>query len=242
MSARFALRVEEDAVFMICRDGKVRIALHGSTTEVAGKGTILRYRGAWKDCAFTYDAALLNLSGNSPAGLIRRGLRVTSDGLLVRVAVDPPNGLLSIALIRHPPGIPLPAPALAALGDLDWLAGAWVGTRDPSSLEDRWSPPLGGAMLGTSRTVRGGARTALEFLRIVERDGGLVYVAQPGGGTPTEFVLTGLEGTCATFGNPRHDFTQRMVYERSGEGRLTASIGFARGGSPRRFEFQHEGG
>jgi hypothetical protein len=36
-------------------------------------------------------------------------------------------------------------------------------------------------MLGTSRTVRGGKMIAFEFLRVVERDGGWVYAAQPGG-------------------------------------------------------------
>ena len=68
-----------------------------------------------------------------------------------------------------------------------------------------------------------------EFLRIVERDGGLVYIAQPGGNAPTEFVLTELNNQRAEFVNPRHDYPQRIVYELSKEGVLTTSIGFARG-------------
>lgn len=48
-------------------------------------------------------------------------------------------------------------------------------------------------MLGVSRTIQGGKMVGFEFLRVVERNGGLVYVAQPGGGPPTEFVLTELE-------------------------------------------------
>jgi hypothetical protein len=32
------------------------------------------------------------------------------------------------------------------------------------------------------------------------------------------------------------------VYELSAEGRLSASIGFANGGRPQRFEFEREGG
>ena len=75
----------------------------------------------------------------------------------------------------------MPAPAKAAIGDLAWLAGAWVGTRSSgSSIEERWSPPLGGAMLAVSRTViTSGKMFAFEYLRIVERDGGLVYIASP---------------------------------------------------------------
>ena len=96
-------------------------------------------------------------------------------------------------------------------------------------------------MLGVSRTVSRGKMVGFEYLRIVERDGGLVYIAQPGGAPPTEFVLTKLGTTRAVFENPRHDFPQRIVYELSAEGRLSASIGFAKGGRPRRFEFKREG-
>ena len=94
--------------------------------------------------------------------------------------------------------------------------------------------------VGVSRTVARGRMTAFEFLRIVERDGGLVYVAQPGGATKTEFVLVELGANRAAFENPRHDFPQRIAYEVSEDGRLTASIGFARGGRPQRFEFARE--
>ena len=88
--------------------------------------------------------------------------------------------MVSLALYRHPEDIPLSAPAAAVLGDLAWLAGAWVGTRGKSSIEERWSPPLGGAMLGVSRTVKGGAMVAFEYLRVVERDGGFfVQIGKP---------------------------------------------------------------
>jgi hypothetical protein len=137
----------------------------------------------------------------------------------------------------------MPTPAKAAVLDLAWLAGAWVGTRGSgSSIEERWSPPLGGAMLAISRTVNpSGKMVAFEYLRIVERDGGLVYVAQPGGKAATEFVLTEWTATRAVFENPRHDYPKRITYELSAEGRLTATIGFLKGGTPRRFEFGREG-
>ena len=38
------------------------------------------------------------------------------------------------------------------------------------TIEERWTPPAGGAMIGTSRTMRGTGMTAYEFLCIVERD------------------------------------------------------------------------
>jgi hypothetical protein len=243
MSARITLRVEEDALVLVRSDGEVRVALDGSITETASEGSIARCRGAWKDGAFEFDVEYVRAADNVRTMVIRRVLRILDGGLLFGSALNPPDGFVSVAFYRHPQDIALPAPAKAAIGDLAWLAGAWVGTRGAdgaTSIEERWSPPLGGAMLGTSRTVRGGAMRAFEFLRVVERDGGLVYVAQPGGRPPTEFVLTELGVARAVFENPRHDHPQRIVYELSAEGRLVASIGYSKGGRPQRFEFQRE--
>jgi len=248
MSSTFSFRVEEGAVILARGHGSghrdVRVALDGSTTEVADAKTITRYRGAWKDGAFEHETEFVRVADDTRTGLFRKQFRITPEGLLVRVAVDPTKESWSVALYRHPQDIAMPAPTKAVVGDLAWLAGAWVGTRGAggaTSIEERWSPPLGGAMLGMSRTVARGKMTAFEFLRIVERDGGLVYVAQPGGAAPTEFVLTEWSETRAVFDNPRNDYPKRIVYERTGEGALTATIGFTKGGTPRRFEWKREG-
>ena len=245
MSARVRLRVEEDALVLLRSDGEIRMALDGSPTDVPVGSSVSRYRGAWKDGAFTYESQPVREPGDSrPSGLIRWELRVTEEGLMAGVAVDPPTGFTSVALYRHPQDIAMPTPAKATIGDMAWLAGAWVGTRGTggtTSIEERWSPPLGGAMLGVSRSVRGARMVAFEFLRIVELDGGLVYKAQPGGRAPTEFVLTELTGTRAVFENPRHDSPQRIVYELSSDGSLSASIGYTKGGRPTRFDFKLEG-
>jgi hypothetical protein len=246
MSARVRLRVEEDALVLLRSDGPLRIALDGSPTDVTRGGSVSRYRGGWKAGAFTYESEPVRSPGDSgTGGMIRWELRVTDEGLIASVAVDPPTGFTSVALYRHPQDIATPTPAKAAIGDVAWVTGAWVGKRGTAgttSIEERWSPPLGGAMLGVSRTVRGGLMVGFEYLRIVERDGGLVYLAQPGGNPPTEFVLTELGSTRAVFENPRHDSPQRIVYEHSAEGHLSASIGHIKGGRPQRFEFTREGG
>lgn len=244
MSVTFALRVEGDAVVQVRGKGsdrrEERIALDGSTLEDVGESSIKRYRGEWKDGALEYVTEIVRVSDNVRTTLIRKVFRATPDGLLVRVVVGDPAQLDGIALYRHPQDIALPAPAQAAIADLAWLNDAWVGTRGSAFLEERWGPPLGGAMLGVSRTVSRGSMVGFEYLRIVERDGGLVYVAQPGGNPPTEFVLTELGATRAVFENPRHDSPQRIVYELSVEGSLSASIGFINGGRPTRFEFTRE--
>jgi Domain of unknown function (DUF6265) len=243
MSSKFSMRVEEGAVVLVWghggKRGDVRVVLDGSVTEVPDRATgqVARYRGEWKDGALTYEIDFVREPGKAPEGLIRREFRVTPDGLIVRFRD-------SVGLYRHTGDIALPTPAKAAIGDMAWLAGAWVGTRGAegaTSIEERWSPPLGGAMLAVSRTVSRGKMSAFEYLRIVERDGGLVYIAQPNGASPTEFVLTELGPTRAVFDNPRHDYPKRIVYELSAEGHLSATIGFTKGGTPRRFEFKREG-
>ena len=249
MASKFSMRVEEGAIVLNGHGSghrDVRVPLDGSITEVKEPKTISRYRGAWKDGTFEYQVEFVRASDNAPDGsirMIRRSFRMTADGLLVSVVVDPPVVKDSVGLYRHAQDIALPVPAKAAIGDLAWLAGAWVGTRSSgSSIEERWSPPLGGAMLAVSRTVNtSGKMNAFEYLRIVERDGGLVYVAQPGGAKGTEFVLTELSPTRAVFENPRHDYPKRIVYELSPEGVLSATIGQLKGGTPRRFEFKREG-
>jgi hypothetical protein len=241
MSVKFTLRVEKDGVVYPRPRGDERITLDGSVIEKKeDNGSIARYRGEWKkkDGWLEYTLERVRLSDNELVYVLKRVFRVTDDGLLVYVFSN--KSSKQVALYRHPEDITLPEPAKAKIADMAWLAGAWGGTRSTSSTEERWSPPKGGAMLGVSRTVKKDKMIAFEFLRIVERDGGLVYVAQPGGHPPTEFVLTELDKKRAVFVNPRHSYPQRIVYELSNEGALTASIGFAMG-RLQSFEFKHEG-
>lgn len=247
MSSTFSIRVEEDAVILVRGHGSrhrdVRIALDGTVTEIVEPKTTTRYRGEWKDGELTYEVTFIREAGGSPEGLIRRIFRATPEGLLVRASSGSGASSESVAIYRQSRDIAMPTPAKAAIGDLAWLAGDWVGTRGTSgttTIEERWGPPLGGAMLGVSRTVSRGAMSAFEYLRIVEREGGLIYIAQPNGGAATEFVLSEFTATRAVFDNPRHDYPKRIVYELTPEGGLSATIGFMKGGSPRRFEFKRE--
>ncbi|MBC8064376.1 MAG: hypothetical protein H7Y17_06070 [Chlorobia bacterium] len=250
MNSRFILKVEEGVVVLVWGHGgggnrDVRVKLDGSPTEIAGAtaGTLTRYRASSKDGVLSYEMEFVRAAGKAPEGQIKREFRITKDGLVVRSNLELTPGVWSVGLFRHPLDIPMPTPAKATIGDLAWISGNWAGTRSTgSSFEERWSPPKGGAMLATSRSVNAsGKMFAFEFLRIVERDGGLVYIAQPNGATPTEFVMTEFSAKKAVFENPRHDYPKRIVYELSAEGGLTATIGYTKGGTPRRFEFKREG-
>ena len=241
MSPRITLRVEEDAVVWVRPGGDEFFMIDGSAIEERRSGATTTRRGAWKDGVLEYVIESVRDEDGARLMLIHREFRITPDGLLIRLVMDDPSQPGSLSLYRHPDDIPLPEPAPATIADMAWLAGAWVGTLGSSSIEERWGPPRGVVMLGTSSTVKGDRLTAFEFLRIVQRDGGLVYKAQPGGNPPTEFVLSELGPTRAVFDNPRHDSPQRIVYELADDGTLSASIGFIHGGKPTRFEFTREG-
>lgn len=247
MSSKFSFGAEGETIILESGHGygqrNVRVKLDGTFTELLDSQTnrTVRYKAAWKDSALTTETDFIRMPNAAPDGLIRREFRLVKGGLVVRVTTQSnPSG--SVGLYRHPQDIAMPSPAKATIRDMAWLAGAWVGTRSSgSAIEERWSPAKGGAMLGTSRTVNPRDQmSAFEYLRIVERDGGLVYIAQPGGATPTEFVLSEVSATRAIFDNPRHDYPKRIVYELSPDGGLSATIGFMKGGSPRRFDFARE--
>jgi hypothetical protein len=131
-------------------------------------------------------------------------------------------------------------PARATIADVAWIAGTWTGSAGAVTLEERWTPPAGGAMLGVSRTIKQDRMIALEFLRIIERNGGLLYVAQPNGVPPTEFTLTSFDADSATFENPAHDYPKIIRYAKKPDGTLEARISGAGGQRPQTFLFTRQ--
>lgn len=112
----------------------------------------------------------------------------------------------------------------ATLAAVAWLEGAWTSGSVGSHLEERWTSPAGGAMLAVSRTIAKDRMVAFEYLRIVERDETLVFIAQPNGRPPVEFVLTRIERESAVFENPAHDFPKVIRYMKRQDGTLEATV------------------
>lgn len=130
------------------------------------------------------------------------------------------------------------AQAPTPIDQLRWIAGCWE-IRTPSRLtQEQWMAPLGGMMLGMSRTVAGGAVREWEQIRIETREGRLVYVAQPSGQTLTEFASESVTDTAVVFHNPAHDFPQRVAYLRAGRDSLVARISGERAGRTRQVDFR----
>ncbi len=125
------------------------------------------------------------------------------------------------------------------ISDLSWIAGGWrTAAGGRVQIEEQWMIPSGGSMLGMSRTVAGGRTVEFEFLRIEQRSDAIYYVASPGARCPsTDFKLTRLAGHEAVFENPQHDFPKRIIYKKTADGSLTASIDAGTGTKSQAFSY-----
>ncbi len=128
-----------------------------------------------------------------------------------------------------------PADALAPLG---WLAGCWAEVGGEPGSQEQWLAPAGGSMLGMNRSLKAGRLAQFEFMLIRARfDGRLAFVAWPGGRNETEFVQTALSADEVVFDSGRSDFPQRVIYRRTGEGRMSGRIEGLANGQPRALDF-----
>lgn len=113
-----------------------------------------------------------------------------------------------------------------SLSDLSFMAGCWKGkVGDNGTIEERYSPPTAGLMLGTSHSVSGGRTAFFEFIKVEESaDGGIVMTPAPRGKPSVPFKMVSLEGKKAVFENLEHDFPQRIIYHLRDNGSLAARI------------------
>ena len=115
---------------------------------------------------------------------------------------------------------------------LAWMAGTWTGTDAGVEMEEIWTAPKGGSMLGMHRDVAGGKTQSFEFLRIDAGADGITYWASPRGRPATPFRLAKAEGRSVTFENPQHDYPTRILYWLADDGALHAKIEGTAGDKP----------
>jgi hypothetical protein len=93
---------------------------------------------------------------------------------LILIAAFPPQANTSPGstpnTIRLAEGAARPA---AGIGDLSWLVGRWTGEGLGGQIDEVWSEPAGGAMVGYFRLVRDGKPVFYEMLTILEIEGSL---------------------------------------------------------------------
>jgi len=116
------------------------------------------------------------------------------------------------------------APEGASIQKLSWLAGCWEGGQGELRIEEQWMAPRGGAMLGMGRTVKGERLVEYEAMIIREEPARLTFTAKPSGQQEASFGSIELTDASVVFENQAHDFPQRVIYRRQGDGSLLARI------------------
>ena len=107
---------------------------------------------------------------------------------------------------------------------LAWMSGVWICDKGALHVEEYWTPPGGGLLLGAGRELDGKKLTFFEHLRIEEREGTLYYVAIPRGRGVTDFALTLMKEHEVVFENPAHEFPRLIRYRLEQDGTLVARI------------------
>jgi hypothetical protein len=128
-----------------------------------------------------------------------------------------------------------PAPSLDPQ-KLAWLVGSWELKDGEKITEETWLPLKGGQMMGLSRTYDSRRTHFFEFLRIMAKKDMINYIPQPGGDSPVPFGITRLDDKVAVWENPKHDYPQRIRYERTEKG-MTATISLLDGSKAKSFVF-----
>lgn len=129
---------------------------------------------------------------------------------------------ISTAPAADPPAsVPPPDP----IASLAWLEGVWSGQSGAMTMEEYWTAPAGGAILGLHRDVKGGRMLSFEFFRIQMSDGVATYWASPQNAPPTPFRLKEMgPGRRMVFENPEHDFPTRILYWMTDDDTLHARV------------------
>lgn len=126
------------------------------------------------------------------------------------------------------------------ISQLKWLAGCWELRSGARLVDEQWTSPRGGLMLGASRAVRNDSLIEFEQVRIEQRGSALVYVASPSRQATVEFKATSADESSVVFENPDHDFPKKIFYRRRGTDSLVAGIEGPRGGSTRTINYPYK--
>lgn len=119
----------------------------------------------------------------------------------------------------------------------EWLQGCWEARSPGLVIEENWTAPRGGVMIGISRTVRRDSLIEYELVLLRESGGVITYEAHPSRQPLATFTATEATNSTIVFANPSHDYPQQVGYRRVGSDSLVAWIDGQRDGRSRRAEF-----
>ena len=136
-------------------------------------------------------------------------------------------------------GVQNPTVGHGTIDRVAWLQGCWELSSGNRIVEEQWTRPRGGIMLGVGRTTRDGRLVEYESVVLREQEGRLAYEAHPSGQESAVFMSREISDTSVVFENPTHDFPQRVGYERPGSDALSAWVEGSVQGQSRRIDFPY---
>ena len=149
-----------------------------------------------------------------------------------------------LAAAAEPAAPAQPSLASVTVADFSWLAGTWQGEVEGDFVEEQWSAPAGGVLMGMFRWVQGGkdGKLALYELLSLEpgaegpilwlRHFGLRLVGREDKEGAIAFHLTAYKPNEATFDNRDPKNPLRLIYRREGADRLVAVLERTENGKP----------
>ncbi len=140
------------------------------------------------------------------------------------------------------------SPSRATINDLAFMTGGWRTEYNGSTLEEHYTAPRNGSLVGLFRWDRDGKLNMTEHIVIEQRPDGvrlllrhfnaaLVPWEQEADG-PTTFALDEVRDGRAVFVSDRA-FPKRIIYSRVGPDRLVARLEGERNGEPHEMEFSY---
>jgi len=123
---------------------------------------------------------------------------------------------------------------------LAWLTGCWAMRDANREAQLQWMRPLGGGMVGMSRTVVGGIMVSYGQLRIEEAGGRLRYIVQLAAQPEATLVVAELRDDAVVFDGDGRDYPQRVRYARQPDGSLLVQVAGIVKGRRRVDDFAYE--
>ncbi len=129
------------------------------------------------------------------------------------------------------------------LEKIDWVLGYWEMVSPEGKVTESWIRTNDSVYSGIGKyTDTAGQTLTTEEISIVLRDGELLYiplVSDQNNGQPVIFKEASFSDTMVVFENKSHDFPQRIVYVKQGEGKMLAYIEGEMNGEPARMEYPY---
>lgn len=132
-------------------------------------------------------------------------------------------------------------PVQASISDVAWIAGHWKGEALGGVVEELWSPPKGGSMMGSFKLVVDGKTNFYELQTISEQEGTLVFRIKHFGEDlsgweprekPEAQVLLKLTDTMAYFDG--------ITFEKENSDRLNVYVVFEKNGEMSEAKFAYK--